>query len=875
MEYDAENLGDAHRDCKAFLRLLEANGVNLLYVRCFASGRRGFHVEVPEGLLGIREPLLDLPYVFRDLLRELTATRDLPTLDWNVYSGGRGRMWRIPNVRRANGRYKIPLTAAEVLHLATEDIEALTAAPREVTWPEEEPDPVPGLVEMFQKAREAASEREAAEPVAPDTFGGKPPPCLDLLASGKFSQSPGTFNRIALTLAGYAVAAGMGEVDFTKWTNPLAIEFKASGTYDSVPARVKHLRAEYRYVKSEPRYQRFACLFVFALHIPEIDSCCFRCEVSRNRQKVAHALKVAAEVVERVKSGDPGAPFEPEALQALRLVRDKRPADWQRIRAELKKSGIKLRDLDKELKRRDRSHGQGNCRDDDAGGLPWIDAQEGDLAKLAEEAWEAVKRSNDPPHLFQRGGVMTRIRVGDDGAPHLEAVSEAALRGVLARVAFWFRRGEDGAIRPAHPPLDVVRDMQAAPEMPLPAIGRVVQAPFFTSDGELVTEPGYHPAARVWYQQRDGLVIPEAPAHPAPAQIKQALSVLLDDLLVDFPFVSQADKANALAMLLLPFVREMISGPTPLHLVEAPTPGTGKGLLVDVLAIPFLGGSIPTMTEGQDEDEWRKRITAKLLTGPSFVLIDNLRRRLDSAALSAAITSPAWEDRILGRSQTVALPVKCVWVATGNNPALSLEIARRAVRIRIDAKMARPWERTEFRHKELRVWARERRGHLIWAALSLIQAWIAASKPPGERSLGMFECWARTMSGILKTAGVSGFLDNAGELYAQADAETQMWEAFCGAWWDQYGARAVTTTELHRLALSADLLLEVLGDRGEHSQKTRLGRALGSVRDRQVGRWRITLDGEARSRALLWRLVPAETPSPRDSASTQSGGGSG
>jgi len=58
---------------------------------------------------------------------------------------------------------------------------------------------------------------------------------------------------------------------------------------------------------------------------------------------------------------------------------------------------------------------------------------------------------------------------------------------------------------------------------------------------------------------------------------------LLDSLLGDFPFADQASRANALALLLLPFVRPLIDGPTPLHLIEAAKPGTGKGLLADVV----------------------------------------------------------------------------------------------------------------------------------------------------------------------------------------------------------------------------------------------------------------------------------------------------
>ena len=84
---------------------------------------------------------------------------------------------------------------------------------------------------------------------------------------------------------------------------------------------------------------------------------------------------------------------------------------------------------------------------------------------------------------------------------------------------------------------------------------------------------------------------------------------------------------------------------------EKPSPGTGATLLIEALAFVCTGRKRDVMTEGRDEDQWRKRITAKLAAGPAFVLIDNLRRPLDSAALSAAITASSWGDRKLGQSE--------------------------------------------------------------------------------------------------------------------------------------------------------------------------------------------------------------------------------
>src|SRR5204863_8898716 len=130
----------------------------------------------------------------------------------------------------------------------------------------------------------------------------------------------------------------------------------------------------------------------------------------------------------------------------------------------------------------------------------------------------------------------------------------------------------------------------------------------------------YGVATRRIYVPAPGFLLPEIPERPSHHDIVRARELILDELLVDFPFVSPSERAHAVALLLLPFVRDLIDGPTPLHLIEKPTPGTGAGLLVDVLTYPFLGRPIAAMTEAGDEAEWRKRITAKLIEGGPVVL---------------------------------------------------------------------------------------------------------------------------------------------------------------------------------------------------------------------------------------------------------------
>src|SRR5207247_1460906 len=97
---------------------------------------------------------------------------------------------------------------------------------------------------------------------------------------------------------------------------------------------------------------------------------------------------------------------------------------------------------------------------------------------------------------------------------------------------------------------------------------------------------------------------------------------LADELLVDFPFETQADRAMAIGAFLLPFVRRMIEGCTPLHLFEASTPGSGKTLIAKLIAIVVTGLTAEIGVLPREEPETRKKITAVLASSPQIVVFD-------------------------------------------------------------------------------------------------------------------------------------------------------------------------------------------------------------------------------------------------------------
>lgn len=211
-------------------------------------------------------------------------------------------------------------------------------------------------------------------------------------------------------------------------------------------------------------------------------------------------------------------------------------------------------------------------------------------------------------------------------------------------------------------------------------------------------------------------------------------------------------------------------------------------------------GLVPATPGAGTEEEWRKRITASLLSGAPALLLDNLSGDLDSGALAAALTSGEWRDRILGESRQVTLPVRNVWAATGNNLGLSREQVRRAVPIFLEPGERRPADRprSAFRHPDLLGWGMRNRRALVSAALTLVDHWLrgpyhveagtayvrdnARGPLRGRATLGSFEGWAGVVGGCLEAAGVRGFLGNRDRLRLEADEASREAEEFLDAW---------------------------------------------------------------------------------------------
>jgi hypothetical protein len=438
-------------------------------------------------------------------------------------------------------------------------------------------------------------------------------------------------------------------------------------------------------------------------------------------------------------------------------------------------------------------------------GFPIV--REWDDSRMCEYALRRLEDSNDKdPHLFRYMRRYARISEDEQGMCYIDDMDEGAFAHELNKVARFEEKIGDSIKRGVFAPSQVVKHLFKGHLEQFPPLRGVVNTPTFAFDGSMITNEGYHDASQLFYAPDLTLTIPAVSTTPTDTEVDEAKRLLIEEVLADFPLGGHTRKeivenglygdglpavTNMVGLIILPFVREMIDGPTPGHMLTKPTPGVGASLLTEVMHMITLGtrGAATTFPSGSLH-EIRQTLFSLFRSAAPIVWFDNINESLDSGELAAAMTTSVYNARELGKSNVIPVDVRCSWIFTGNNVLLSNELLRRLCMIDLDAKMANPEERSGWRHGDIIGWVRKNRGSLVWACLTLIQHWIANDQPaPQTPALATYENWTRVVGGVLENAGLLMFMENRNELRERSsDGDSDSLQDFVDAWWDNFGS---------------------------------------------------------------------------------------
>lgn len=490
---------------------------------------------------------------------------------------------------------------------------------------------------------------------------------------------------------------------------------------------------------------------------------------------------------------------------------------------------------------------------------PVIRVVAGDLHRVVDVAEKEL--ANRGRH-YQAGGLIVSVSTDPtSGDPSIVPISAPALTRELSDAATWqkfdARAGDWVRCDPPTRHANILFDAQQFRY--LPPLAGVVRQPYFReSDGELITQAGYDRTAQRFavFDARQ-FVIPE----PTPDAARAALA-LLEDLMTEFHFVAQTDKAAALSAIFTAVVRPSLPHAPGFH-VRAPVFGSGKTYLCELIgAFAGPGGnakvSYPTTSE-----EATKAILSLLLTGPAVIEFDDMDTDwIPHGVIKRMLTAEHITDRILGVSKTATVSTRTLLLGSGNNVGPVRDLLRRVLTIHIDPRCATP-ATLSYRGNPVEK-VRCERGRYVAAVLTIVQAWRRAGSPRAE--VDNIVTFGGAWSDYCRYPLIwLGYPDPATALLDQVrhDPDADALRGLMTEWHAAFGSTPTTVrkavdTANHTRGGLLDAMREFpLEERGEIN-RSRLGWLLRKNANRIVNGFQFQQAGADGRKA--WRVVPAKTP---------------
>lgn len=472
-------------------------------------------------------------------------------------------------------------------------------------------------------------------------------------------------------------------------------------------------------------------------------------------------------------------------------------------------------------------------------------------------ASELALRSQD---LYGFGGNLVTVRNGE-GGPSLLVTPKDTLRVMVNRV-IGFAKPHGKEYRECYPPDEVLGALLNQGSWALPEITGIVEAPTLRPDGTILNRPGFDPQTGLMFisSAQNWEPVPESPSKD---DLVRAFG-WLGEPLRDFPFQSPHHRAAAMAAIITAVIRPAIAGPTPMFLFDATAPGTGKGLLANVIATIATGRRVPIISPVNDEEEMRKLIISLAMEGARMVIFDNVTKPLGGPTLEAVVTSTWYKGRMLGGNRNFDGPLRPFWGATGNNIQPRGDMARRVVPIRMASAVEEPENRQDFAHPNLLSWVGENRAKLVASALTVVRAYFAAGRPrpAGLPFFGGFELWDDLVRAPLLWQGAPDILEGRREINRQ-DNEIMAFRTMLEAWHTSFGSDPRTLQMVRRAtdnpsepgeSALRDALIEVAPTRdGKDWEPARIRALFRRYQGRVFGQLRLSA-GDRANAGMRWSV---------------------
>lgn len=247
----------------ALIDKLVEKGLDARQIKLWATGGKGFHLVIPEACFLNKPPKTGFAYLYH-IYKEMAFALSVESMDFRVYSGRRGRMFRQEHVKRPNGLYKVPLrlrelkalaeTAKSNPELAEQEYKELCSDIRDfVAY--DPPELAIGLMALFDQCKTKVQNLTRGRKKVKTVMLPKAMPSFDALLRGEGVKPDVGFHQIALQVAITAHARGMGRDELVAAAEGLCANHKSDGGRYNTPAKRKaEIARMWEYTEDNPCY---------------------------------------------------------------------------------------------------------------------------------------------------------------------------------------------------------------------------------------------------------------------------------------------------------------------------------------------------------------------------------------------------------------------------------------------------------------------------------------------------------------------------------------------------------------------------------------------------------------------------------------------
>jgi hypothetical protein len=320
-------------------------------------------------------------------------------------------------------------------------------------------------------------------------------------------------------------------------------------------------------------------------------------------------------------------------------------------------------------------------------------------------------------------------------------------------LAKWVTHNGQPALKPSRCSLESAKTLLVTEEARelLPPIRTITNAPIFVEGTNPLGWPCVNVQDKGYYNIRGGILVLRDHKF-RDVGLDESVSSLLG-LLQDWDFVDGSDKSRALASLLSPALRlgGLLDFDFPLDLAEADQSQAGKSYRQKVIA--QLYGEDPFVITKQEEvgvGSMDERISSALLSGRAFVILENVRKQVNSQLLEAILRGQGYVSVRAAYSRVQMISTSgVVWMLSSNRAETTPDLANRSIITRI-RKRPEGYLFKKFKEGDLLAHVKANSGYYLSCILTVLNTWVRNGKPRTDDTRHDFREWCQSLDWIVQ-----------------------------------------------------------------------------------------------------------------------------